>query len=67
MWRNVVVIGGMRGALSVALAASLPESNFKLIIETLTFGVVLSSLLIQFTILSQYVKKAFVKDVVAEV
>ena len=62
-WRNVIMIGGMRGALSVALVATLPESEFKEILKTITFGVVLSSLLIQYPILSKYIKKAFPQTV----
>jgi CPA1 family monovalent cation:H+ antiporter len=58
-WRHVVMIGGMRGALSVALVATLPESEFKEILKTITFGVVLSSLIIQYPVLSRYIKKAF--------
>jgi len=58
-WRHVVMIGGMRGALSVALVATLPESDIKEILKTITFGVVLSSLIIQYPILSRYIKKAF--------
>ncbi|MDE1811691.1 MAG: sodium:proton antiporter [Thaumarchaeota archaeon] len=58
-WRHVVMIGGMRGALSVALVATLPESEFKEILKTITFGVVLSSLILQYPILSRYIKKAF--------
>ena len=59
VWRNIVMIGGMRGALSVALVATLPESEFKEILKTITFGVVLSSLIIQYPILSRYIKKSF--------
>ena len=58
-WRNVVMIGGMRGALSVALVATLPQSNFKDILEPITFGVVLSSLIVQYPVLSRYIKRAF--------
>lgn len=58
-WRHVVMIGGMRGALSVALVATLPESNFKDILEPITFGVVLSSLIVQYPVLSRYIKKSF--------
>ena len=59
VWRNIVMIGGMRGALSVALVATLPESEFKEILKTITFGVVLASLIIQYPILSKYIKKSF--------
>jgi len=58
-WRNVVWIGGMRGALSVALVATLPESEFKETLQTITFGVVLASLIIQYPALARYIKKAF--------
>jgi monovalent cation:H+ antiporter, CPA1 family len=62
-WRHIVVLGGMRGALSVALVASLPaediSSNMKNLIATLTFGVVLLSLIIQYIGLTKYVKKVF--------
>ncbi|MDE1813154.1 MAG: sodium:proton antiporter [Thaumarchaeota archaeon] len=58
-WRHIVMIGGMRGALSVALVATLPESNVKEILKTITFGVVLASLIIQYPVLSRYIKKAF--------
>jgi CPA1 family monovalent cation:H+ antiporter len=58
-WKHVIVIGGMRGAVSVALVASLPASEFKPILETITFGVVLSSLVIQYIGLSQYIKYKF--------
>ncbi len=58
-WRHVVMLGGMRGALSVALVATLPDSNFKNILEPITFGVVLSSLIIQYPLLARYIKKAF--------
>ena len=58
-WRHVIMIGGMRGALSVALVATLPESEMKEILKTITFGVVLSSLIIQYPVLSRYIKKAF--------
>ncbi|MDE1816478.1 MAG: sodium:proton antiporter [Thaumarchaeota archaeon] len=62
-WRHVIMIGGMRGALSVALVATLPESHFKDILEPITFGVVLSSLIVQYPILSRYIKKIFPETV----
>jgi CPA1 family monovalent cation:H+ antiporter len=62
VWRHIVVLGGMRGALSLALVASLPESNFKNTIATITFGVVLSSLIIQYIGLTRYVKKVFSEE-----
>ena len=61
-WRHIVVLGGMRGAISGALVASLPESNLKDTIATITIGVVLSSLIIQYIGLTRYVKKVFPKE-----
>ncbi len=57
-WYNVIMIGGMRGALSIALVTSLPESVIKDKLEVLTFGVVLASLIVQYILLSKYVKKS---------
>ncbi|MGA9170581.1 MAG: hypothetical protein WBZ20_10615 [Nitrososphaeraceae archaeon] len=39
-WRHIVALGGMRGAISGALVVSLPESNLKDTIATITIGVV---------------------------
>jgi monovalent cation:H+ antiporter, CPA1 family len=58
-WKHIVLVGGMRGAISVALVASLPPSDFKNILQTITFGVVLLSLIIQYVVLSKYVKRVF--------
>jgi CPA1 family monovalent cation:H+ antiporter len=59
VWKHIVLLGGMRGAISVALVASLPPSNLKNILQTITFGVVLLSLIIQYVVLSGYVKRVF--------
>jgi monovalent cation:H+ antiporter, CPA1 family len=58
-WKNVILVGGMRGAISVALVASIPPSDFKNLLQTITFGVVLLSLIIQYILLSRYVKRVF--------
>ncbi len=58
-WRHVAMLGSMRGAISVALAASLPEGAFSNTILSITFGVVLSSLIIQYIFLSKYVQWKF--------
>src|SRR5690348_14495897 len=58
IWRHVVMLGGMRGAVSVALVASIPLTvggEFKTTLETITFGVVLLSLVIQYIALTKYV------------
>ena len=56
-WTRVIVFAGLRGAVSVALALSLPESPFKDIIVAMTFGVALLSLIPQAEILQVYVKR----------
>ena len=53
------MIGGMRGAISIALVASLPQSDFKNTLQTITFGVVLLSLIIQYVVLFRYTKRLF--------
>ncbi len=60
-WQNIIMIGGMRGALSVALVTSLPQSELKDRLEIVTFGVVLFSLIIQYITLSKYLKKVSIK------
>jgi CPA1 family monovalent cation:H+ antiporter len=56
-WQNIVMLGGMKGALSVALVTSLPQSDLKNALQAMTFGVVLLSLVVQYTALSKYVKR----------
>jgi CPA1 family monovalent cation:H+ antiporter len=41
-WQNIIMIRGMRGALSVALVTSLPQSKLKDKLEIIICGVVLS-------------------------
>jgi CPA1 family monovalent cation:H+ antiporter len=55
-WRNVIAYAGLRGAVSVALALSLPESSFKNTLVAMTFGVALLSLVVQAEILQFHVK-----------
>ena len=64
-WRNVAMIGSMRGAISVALVGILPESEFKETLQTMVFGVVLCSLIIQYPILLRYIKTRF-KETIPE-
>jgi CPA1 family monovalent cation:H+ antiporter len=58
-WRHVAMLGSMRGSISVAFAASLPENEFKNMLLSITFGVVLSSLIIQYVVFAEYTKNAF--------
>jgi monovalent cation:H+ antiporter, CPA1 family len=48
-WRNILAWGGLRGALSLALALSLPATfgPDRLLLRTLAFGVALFTLLVQ--------------------
>jgi len=55
-WTRVLALAGLRGAVSVALALSLPESMFKDIIVAMTFGVAILSLVVQAETLQLYVK-----------
>jgi len=55
-WTRVLAFAGLRGAVSVALALSLPESAFKDAVVAMTFGVALLSLIVQAEILQAYLK-----------
>jgi CPA1 family monovalent cation:H+ antiporter len=57
-WTRVLGLAGLRGAVSVALALSLPESKIKSVLVAMTFGVALLSLIVQAEILQTYLKKA---------
>lgn len=52
-WQHVIAWGGLRGALSLALALSLPASlgDDRFLLRTMAFGVVLFTLLVQATTL----------------
>jgi CPA1 family monovalent cation:H+ antiporter len=57
-WTRVLGFAGLRGAVSVALALSLPESKIKSVLVAMTFGVALLSLIVQAEILQTYLRKA---------
>lgn len=59
-WKNVAMLGGMRGALSIALVASLPSTlpGYTMVVN-MTFGVVIISILLQSPLLTAYVKRTF--------
>jgi CPA1 family monovalent cation:H+ antiporter len=65
-WKNVAMIGGMRGALSIALVATLQEITPPLPglgeIVNMTFGVVILSILVQGPLLTKYVVSRFGKQ-----
>ena len=47
-WRNILVIGGLRGAIAIALVLSLPTSlPYWWTIQSMVFGVVLFTIIVQ--------------------
>jgi len=62
-WKNVAMLGGMRGALAIALVADLP-SNLPGhdVLVNMTFGVVVLSILLQGPLLTVYVRGAYWKQ-----
>ncbi|QQG49063.1 MAG: sodium:proton antiporter [archaeon] len=62
-WRNVAMIGGMRGALSIVLVSTLdPLLPGRDLIVNMTFGVVILSVLLQGPLLSAYASRVFGKQ-----
>jgi Na+:H+ antiporter len=62
-WKNVAMLGGMRGALAIALVATLQETTPDFpdlnVIVNMTFGVAILSILLQGPLLETYAKRAF--------
>jgi CPA1 family monovalent cation:H+ antiporter len=58
-WRNVLAWGGLRGALSLALALSLPAAlgPDRLLLQTMAFGVALFTLLVQAPTMAALVRR----------
>ncbi|MCU0486602.1 MAG: Na+/H+ antiporter [Anaerolineales bacterium] len=58
-WQHVLAWGGLRGALSLALALSLPASfgEERTLLRTMAFGVVLFTLLVQATTLGPLIRR----------
>lgn len=58
-WQHVLTWGGLRGALSLALALSLPASfgPDRTLLRTMAFGVVLFTLLVQATTLRSLIRR----------
>ncbi len=68
-WSNVAVLGGFRGALSIALAASLGVSAVVSqgdvqTITTMVLGVAFLSITIQAPLLARYIRGRFGKDAI---
>lgn len=61
-WKNVAMLGGMRGALSIALAASLPSTiPSRDLITSMVLGVAFLSIILQGFLLSRYIGNKFPK------
>jgi monovalent cation:H+ antiporter, CPA1 family len=63
-WRNVAMLGGMRGALSIALSASIASSaaistTDAVTVSDMVLGVAFTSIIVQGALLSTYAKRAF--------
>ena len=59
-WKNVAVLGGMRGALSIVLVASLPDVvPARDQILTMTLGVAFISITVQGFLLTRYASRSF--------
>jgi CPA1 family monovalent cation:H+ antiporter len=56
-WNRILGFAGLRGAVSVALVLSLPQSSYKEVITAMVFGVALISLIIQPEILNRYLRR----------
>ncbi len=66
-WRNVAMLGGMRGALSIALAASLTASAVVSLtdetnIQTMVLGVAFLSLSVQAAFMFRYIRSRFPEE-----
>lgn len=62
-WRNVAMLGGMRGALSIALAASLSATIAEApTIQTMVLGVAFVSLSVQAAIMFRYIRTRFPEE-----
>jgi CPA1 family monovalent cation:H+ antiporter len=58
-WQNVLIYGGLRGGICVALVLSLPtEYEYKALFVTLVFSLILVNLLVNPILLSRYLKKS---------
>ncbi len=66
-WKNVALLGGMRGALSVVLIASIPVNlPLRSTLVTMVLGVVFISIIFQGPFLSSYIKRNFETETVQE-
>lgn len=66
-WRNVAMLGGIRGALSIALAATIATSSSissgdSSTISTMVLGIAFASIVFQSPALSRYIKRKFAAE-----
>jgi len=58
-WQKVLIYGGLRGGICVALVLSLPtDYEYKALFVTLVFSLILVNLLVNPILLSRYLKKS---------
>ena len=58
-WQKVLIYGGLRGGICVALVLSLPtDYQYKALFVTLVFSLILVNLLVNPILLSRYLKKS---------
>ena len=58
-WQNVLIYGGLRGGICVALVLSLPtDYEYKALFVTLVFSLILVNLLVNPILLSRYLRKS---------
>ena len=64
-WKHVLAWGGLRGALSLALALSLPTAfgPDRFLLRTMAFGVALFTLLVQATTMSPLIRRLGIRTV----
>jgi Na+:H+ antiporter len=61
-WKNIAMLGGMRGALSIVLVASLPPTfPSKDLVTSMVLGVAFLSIILQGFLLSRYINRKFPK------
>jgi len=63
----ILTWGGLRGGIAVALALSLPNNEYKPTILTITYAVVLFSIIVQGLTIKKLVEKMVAKRVIVEV
>jgi CPA1 family monovalent cation:H+ antiporter len=58
-WQKVLIYGGLRGGICVALVLSLPtDYEYKALFVTLVFSLILVNLLVNPILLSRYLRKS---------